>query len=353
MRKIGIITYHRGTNYGAFLQAWSLLYYLKITYPDDLVEIIDYQSQQHQIAEKKVFIPKYKRDWFDFIKLRRLVKYKRFQRWQSEAFKCGKSPVSDIITVDGYDTVIYGSDEIWNTNNWIKYVDPVLFGSNVKSTKVAYAPSFGSSKSECLENHPEILGYLKGFKKISVRDHHSEIILKLNSINSEVVLDPTFLIDWNHFVGHLKRPIEKKYIILNISRTDNLYPKLLHFVKEANSLGYEVINLTYTKEIVGIKNINYPTPFEWVNYYMHAEHVFTDTFHGTVFAINARKQFTIVDPGEKSNKIEGILMTCGIEKRFTEKSEPLKFDGFIDYQNKINAKIEQAIVKSKLFLNDI
>ena len=42
--KIGILTYHRAINYGAVLQSFSLVERLKKDFPNESIEIIDYNS---------------------------------------------------------------------------------------------------------------------------------------------------------------------------------------------------------------------------------------------------------------------------------------------------------------------
>ena len=60
MAKIGIITYHRATNYGAVLQAYSLVNRLKKDFPNDTIEIIDYstsnRSKSHVAEIVRAFI---------------------------------------------------------------------------------------------------------------------------------------------------------------------------------------------------------------------------------------------------------------------------------------------------------
>ena len=45
MKKVGILTFHRSINYGAFMQAYSLSKKIKKRVPDATVEIIDYTSR--------------------------------------------------------------------------------------------------------------------------------------------------------------------------------------------------------------------------------------------------------------------------------------------------------------------
>jgi len=46
MGKIGILTFHRSYNYGAFMQCYSLSHRLMRDFPQHEVEVIDYATQR-------------------------------------------------------------------------------------------------------------------------------------------------------------------------------------------------------------------------------------------------------------------------------------------------------------------
>lgn len=51
--KVGILTFHRPINYGAFLQSFALSNYLKKTFPDEEFEIVDYIAPREN---KNIFL---------------------------------------------------------------------------------------------------------------------------------------------------------------------------------------------------------------------------------------------------------------------------------------------------------
>ena len=60
--KIGILTYHRAINYGAVLQSFSLVERLKKDFPNESIEIIDYNSFSREFFKIKcplVFVYKH------------------------------------------------------------------------------------------------------------------------------------------------------------------------------------------------------------------------------------------------------------------------------------------------------
>ena len=46
--KIGVLTFHRCINYGAFMQCYSLINRLKQDFPQAYVEVIDYSQRRLQ-----------------------------------------------------------------------------------------------------------------------------------------------------------------------------------------------------------------------------------------------------------------------------------------------------------------
>ena len=46
MSKIGILTFNRSYNYGAFMQCYALVNRLKQDFPNDEIEVIDYATER-------------------------------------------------------------------------------------------------------------------------------------------------------------------------------------------------------------------------------------------------------------------------------------------------------------------
>lgn len=308
--KIGILTFHRGTNYGAFLQAWSL-HQILLNFGLD-VSIIDYQNIAYRKAERNVFLFQNVRQ-FKYKHWSKPIKYYLFRFWQWRYLNMSKSSM--------YDLVIFGSDEIWNLNNWVGTVDLKLFGFGfVNSRKIGLAPSFGSTEISTLLTNKEIISLLLQFDHISVRDTISQDYLKKAGIVSDLMLDPTMYINWsqNNLVNKYSRKLKKKrYAIVNIHQTKIFHNELLklrNYLMETHEI--ELICLTYTNSIAGLNCVNAPNPFEWISYYLNAMFIITDTFHGAIFGLNSGQPLIILNPGEKGNKIKGLFENAGLRLSF-------------------------------------
>lgn len=312
-----IITFHRGVNYGAFLQAYSVQMLFGNTDGWES-SIYDYQNIGYRNKEIQVFlIPKggiFQKKFLYSNHRRKIIKYFLFKFFVWRYLKLSSS-------VESKDILVFGSDEIWNLNNWTGELDLTLFGViHESNSKIAFAPSMGSTKDIPLgsEDIRRAIDSLRNFKKILVRDTNSKRLLEKVGLSSQLCLDPTMYVNWleNKHVKYYFHKIKletKKFAVVNVSQV-KLYEPFLNKLRDfLLKNGVDLICLTYTNQIDGLRSISYPNPFKWVSYFLAAEFVVTDTFHGAVFAINSSKPICLLDPGEKSTKISGLFAQIGLE----------------------------------------
>jgi hypothetical protein len=70
-------------------------------------------------------------------------------------------------------------------------------------------------------------------------------------------------------------------------------------------------------------------PFEFIRYFINAEYVVTNSFHGTAFSINLNKTFFIellATASDVNSRLKSIIRLTGLESRFIQKDKP-----FSDY----------------------
>lgn len=126
MKKVGILTYHHAVNYGATLQGYALWQTVKKLGYD--VEFIDYRPTK---AIKSYFVNRY------LIKnLIKSVKIDNFiNRYAKQTnFRVRHKSQLEHKLLD-YDTVIVGSDEVWNINS-IRGFDKAYFFDFVKDKQI-------------------------------------------------------------------------------------------------------------------------------------------------------------------------------------------------------------------------
>ena len=112
---------------------------------------------------------------------------------------------------NAYDTLICGSDQIWNTE--ARDYSDAYFMAGVEKKKISYAASFGSHIESI--NKDKVQKNVSGFAHISVREKAGKEFLKkiLPDKNVELVCDPTLLLpktEYSKLMG--KENVKEPYI---------------------------------------------------------------------------------------------------------------------------------------------
>lgn len=330
--KIGIMTFHWATNYGAVLQAYCLQEYLREQGHE--VEIINYKPKEYDTT------------WFNYLKhpsnwsrLKKfpvkqkkelmLVQFRERHLNQTQLYRS----VEELKKVKfGYDLVISGSDQVLN---------PFFtqFGQNHKPSsayfltflgdctrKMGYAVSFGCT------DYPEDAKHLayqwiQSFDTIGCRENTGLEILNQLSFRKEqqVVPDPTIL-----YGNRLFRDLG-----IDISEEKKDYTCVYMLRKEMKLDG----NVLYIDEF------NNPLTMEgWLSAISHAKMLVTNSYHGMIMAILSHTPFVVV--------LEA-LSSSGMNDRFFTILKKLNLEGRIindisDLQNFEGQNIDWHIVEETL-----
>lgn len=309
--KIGIITFHWSTNYGAILQSFALQQTLKGMGHD--VEIINYKPK------------KYEPSFYEFIRYRHflhlksylteLMKEKRMKEFRKKYLNCTQryytlKELQD--NCNSYDLLISGSDQIMNPyflatgekeGSTAYFLD---FGKE-HTNRITYAVSFGVTK---YPQHliPKVHSLISRFDSLSVRERTGvDILASMGRDDAIVVPDPTILYhakDYDNFINVVTRP------------TDNIVVYMLQ-----DRLSY----ITKRLPKQNIKIISSESIEDWLASIKNCRHLITNSYHGMVFAILYHIPFTIV---LKSIKNEGmndrfftLLERLGLQDRIMIETE--------------------------------
>lgn len=331
MKRVGIITIHTDLNYGAFLQAFALSYFLKLEKYE--VKIIDYKKVPNSpriykfpknIAYKLYNIPRSQR-YYNFIKpMLSQIRYNSSE---------------DIMNnfQERYDVLISGSDQIWNPMcgglNKLNPVYYLAFASNDKYKKISYASSLGSYVY--LENEiPYIQKWLNEYSHLSTREITGADQLKgILKRDVKVVLDPTLLLDKNRWstISHFVNIKDKYVLVYYIDEIDEVTSYARNI---ANKNGWKVALMTNTYNRHPNVDINIPHcgPAEFLWLFEHAEYIVTNSFHGTAFAINFQKDFVSVIKRNSPQRAQTLLANVGLSERLLTNIDDLdKLSVHIDY----------------------
>ena len=343
--KIGIVTFHRSDNYGAFLQAYALQRTIEIQ-TKQFCEIID------------IFLTKTeKRKYDDSVRVYQPIdrlfskrKYHMFSASRKEFLKVSEEPVcgDDVAAAcklieEKYDLIVVGSDEVWKMNSYRGFPNIYWITEVKKAIKMGYAISSRTPiDSLTAEQKTEIENIVRSFQYISVRDIPTKKMIEhcTGGVSKvQVVCDPTFLYDFGGDKVRDRRFVEEKYGTNPNKKTIALMVAdkgiAQRFVKEY-SKNYNIIALYNYHP--GTKGIFVPNPFEWIHVINGVDALITSYFHGAVFAIkNHVPIFGIESRTGVSNeysKLYNLLRSLDCEEFFVSSAKP---------QDLIDAKIKQFV----------
>lgn len=333
--KVGIITYHNGFNFGAFLQVYALQMALQSIGLQP--EIINYKSRSHTYWEYRCLLWTRRPSllWNNIGKMRAFFRAHRKLN-MSNAISDSKH-----LTAMHYPCVVFGSDEIWNYSNPIVKLDPVYFGLGVSATRrVSYAASCGSLRSDAVVPEQVVHGWQQ-FDYLAVRDENSRSLVARH-VNKpiEEVLDPTFLVDFSR--EELPCPITDFILVY----TTGFSSEMQRSVKEyARKKGKQLVSVGYRNAFCD-QNVISIGPFEFLGYYRAASEVITSMFHGTIFAIKYNKPVAVVVDPYRTNKLATMLSRLGMNNRVTDAAHLAQtMAQTIDYPA-INTLIESGVAHS-------
>ena len=314
---IGIITVHDSANFGSYLQAYALKRVL-----ENLGHKVYFIKARSENVVRKVFLgtirhPKgFLRDYFFNIK-----KYKEFLKDR----KLFQEIEIDEIEKENIDTLLIGSDELWNVRTKA-FTNEKFYGIKIPiKRKIAFAISCGKAEPEDYEKYPNLLEGMKDLEDIFVRDKKTQQNMKqLLNKDCEMVCDPTFLLDVNEFDKDYEVPIKEKYLLVySYYFTDQEQEYIKKFARENNLI---IVSACFKHKFCDKCIIC--SPLQFCKIIQQAQYVVTTTFHGTIFSILNKKSFISIPA---SQKVDDVL------EKF--KMEECKFDVNKEKYEDFKAKI--------------
>lgn len=372
--KIGILTFHRAKNYGAFMQSYALQTALAKRFPQHQIEIINYNTLTREYADRRRFITfVHRRGLSEAFKMYR--QYNGFYR-SLKKLKCGPLMITNNVEKatkwidEMYDMVIVGSDAVFNW--WDLGLPNVYYlHGNRHCKKVSYAASAHEQKYYDIseEQRQYLFEALSGFSYLGVRDKSTERFTKyiLNEEKAKHTCDPTVLLELSEY----ETP-RLDQLICKINPSHKPIMLLMLKKKEIGKWVYELYHDKYT--LVAITDGNpyadvflYDlTPFEWSKIFSFACITITDYFHGTLVSLrNGTPTLSIDTSGYTSEEYEGkikdLLVTrlnlelCFLEGKELEDADTKnlikqRIDAILNQD--LSKKIEDGLSKEYEFFND-
>lgn len=340
-KRIGLVTWYLGANYGSTLQAYALTHEL--------------ERQGHKVTLLRYF--KYPLS-LKFIKVNTFTKFgikrpraladcpfpvkrKRFLDFFRKEFRTylPNDPIRYALFLKRTDVFMSGSDQLWNCYDHFRGFEFLEFAKNNK--KVSYATSIGTSDIPS-EFHEKVRSYLSKYESISVREKTGAQALERITGRKDirVVLDPTFLLDrkdWEIFAEGAGKDfnLPDKYIFCYLLRKGTDFSGIIERIKKQTGIGEVMLfpsNENPLLDVAGTTRIENAGPREFIKALLNADYVVTDSFHGSALSINLGKQFLNLkrfddaDPASQNSRLYDLPALFGVSSRFYEGSLPETID---------------------------
>lgn len=354
--RIGILTFHKAINYGAYLQAFSLLNKLQQQFPHDDVEIIDYTAPAAQKRKLYVTLRNIKHHGIKggLSEIKKMRAFKSIQKCLTlspRSFCTQNLKKLYAYINERYDMLIIGSDAVFN---WNQTKFPTAFIPEYPFTipVYTYAASvhglrFYAVSKERLQACGRVFDRME---YVGVRDACSETFVKLCSENAKTVhcCDPTVFIDtdavYQNGIG-VKEKVEKnygfsldsKYIV--VMATDS---KMVEEVSKWYRNEYRIVSV-YVESSFADYYVADLDPFEWAVLLRKAALVVTSYFHGTLLSLVQGTPTIVIDYSgycdeQYEGKLKDLLYTrFALPELYYDKNEADNFVGDEEFYNKVDA----------------
>lgn len=346
-QKIGILTFHKCINYGSYWQARCLAEGLQHAGHDAV--LLDHHCDLVARAELRcAFQPRLP----ERSPRSDLRAYSKKVRAFLKAF--AGLPLSEPFSlhnperVEGFDTIVIGSDEVWNLRHPWYGQKPIFYGAGLKADRiVSYAASFGNHDvTDGL--HPWWAGHLDKFSAISVRDENSRSLVSQGTgRDPQMVLDPCLQFP---AAAQLRAADEAQPYAVVYGH--NFPPWFAEAVRRwANAAGVRLLSIGYRNDWAHEQRLS-ADPFDFAALMGGARAVVTNFFHGCVFALLNGKPFATTSTPYRFNKVRHLTSVVGAEGHMVEVDRVAKLSGLLTepLDSIVGKKIGQMRTASNAYL---
>jgi hypothetical protein len=317
-KKIGVLTFHRCINYGAYWQARCLVEGVRAMGHDAV--ILDHRSWRVDMREltwglwpvSPDFIPP-----LDYLRYAR--KELSFFRAISQLPRSRPFVLERPAGMEHYDMVLVGSDEVWSPKHAWYGACPIFYGEGVRTEYLAaYATSFGGhSASEGLD--AVRAERLRSFDAISVRDENSRTLVReATGRDVPIVLDPC--LQFPIHAAPARHPPREPYVAVYGYRFSEPFARSVQQWARTHRL--PIISIGYRN---GWADQNWLTagPDDFAQFMAGARAVATNFFHGGVFALRHAIPFVCEMLTDRSIKVQNLTTSVGAERHLMTRESSL------------------------------
>jgi hypothetical protein len=317
---IGVLTFHRCINYGSYWQARLLAEALRNM--GHRAVLLDHHSHRVNMAEWRCALqpvlptPVCGAD-------RKLYAHKTHKFLASIASLPLSRPfvLENPQDMEAFDTVVVGSDEVWNLSHPWYGRCPLFFGERIRTRRlVAYAASFGNYPAE--QGLPQQwAGMLHKFHSVSVRDANSRALLgKALGHTPELVLDPClqFAPPASGERPRKSGQAPRHVAVYGHNFSDWFVVRMREWARKRNM---RLVSIGYRNDWADTQWLT-AGPEDFARFMADADAVATNFFHGCVFALRNRKPFLCENSAYRAIKIRDLLFALGAQHHLADAGTP-------------------------------
>lgn len=317
---IGIMTWYRACNHGAVLQAYASQSMLQ-SFGKDVCFLRYEKGVRSTIPLLKRAQSKIKRVLGgEITDKKNREAFERYKNCLMEEFVEQKFTVVEQNECDGLEAVMVGSDMVFSVREGFR---PYMFGIGLSCPAIfSYAACSGGTTYEDVKRlgiDGEIRSSLSRFSGIGCRDITTQKFVAelLGSSKSAVqTIDPVLLYGFENELDSWdsgKWADRDPYLLIYAYYTNmNAKTEVVAIRAYAEKHGLRVISVGYFHRWCD-ENIN-ASPEEFLEMVKYARAIVTDTFHGTIFSMIARKHFVSI-VRENGFKLHDLLIKASMGDR--------------------------------------
>lgn len=327
--RIAILTLPLHTNYGGILQAYAL---------QTVLERMGHEVELLEPARKRMHHPLLMPLVWVKRGIRKYIRHENVEIFRSAYERVNQYTEPFIINnihrrivskwnselASQYDAIVVGSDQVWRPKYCFlghtlehAFLDFAI-GCNIK--RIAYAASFGTAEQEytreMIEKYKPLI---HKFNFVSVReDSGMKLCTDYFDIKASHVLDPTLLLTANDYRQLLKgRDLKRStgsLFVYILDDKENAYT-IIQEIASKKGLKPFMLNFKFEQYNLSIDKTLPPSVEQWLQSFIDADIVVTDSFHACVFSILFRKPFYIIENESRGmTRINSLLRLVGINK---------------------------------------
>lgn len=376
--KIGILTFFSERNYGAALQAFALQHVIhELGYDSEFISYRDHFPGHTSSMSKKGKMMAYVR--LGFTMLRHFSSFQKtraalhkvddlFVDFRNNYMKIANQTLYDKEDLEDackcYDAFIAGSDMVWTPIG--QDLDYYFLRFTEHEKRLSYAASLtGADKFSDVDKN-RIVKYLSEMKAIACREQEGVDFVNENTDKTAVrTVDPTLLLTREQWIDalDLDTHTNEKYILCYaFGGVPKPVLKQLKAISKRTGMSIRYVAMSQ-EECAAEHALGHSGsygPREYVELFMNASFIVTNTFHGFLFSLNTRKPFVVIhrEKGNtwKSNegRISNLLSLLGLNNRYLEWDDTITDELMqLPYEGELMKSIESLRNDSLSYLSGI